>query len=159
MFGRTVKQHFLIWKRKFFTQCLISNYTELWKLSKNQKQLTSMGITKVFRYWMHKPVMRYTQPYVWSHCSLWTMAENLSMTDELSHVHCTFLWSTSESICASRCNQDTEQDKLQLLSPIVVPMFLRLESSAYWEVNNGGRTKIQIAYWKGTNTSKPHFIK
>lgn len=69
------------------------------------------------------------------------------MTDELSDVHYMFLASTSEGICASHCcKQAVEQDELQVLSTIVVPVCLRLGSSAYWEDNNGARTKIGIAY-------------
>ena len=75
------------------------------------------------------------------------MAEYLSVTDELSDVHYMFLASTSESICASHCcKQATEQDELQVFLTIVVPTFLRLGSSIYWEVNNGARTKTGIAY-------------
>jgi len=72
------------------------------------------------------------------------MAENLSVTDELSGVYYMFLASTLESICASKCGkQATEQEELQVFSTIVVPM---LGSGVYWEVNNGARTKTGMAY-------------
>lgn len=75
------------------------------------------------------------------------MTENLSATEELSDAHYPFLAPTSESICASHCcKQAAEQDELQVLSMIVAPTFLRLGSGVYWEVNNGARTKIGIAY-------------
>lgn len=88
------------------------------------------------------------------------MGKNLSRTDKLSFVHCAFLATTFESICASHCcKQTTEPAGLQIWSMIVDPMSLRLESSIYWEVNNGARTTTGIAYYRGINTSKPHFIK
>lgn len=55
--------------------------------------------------------------------------------------------------------QVTEQDELQVLLMTVVPTFLRLGSSIYWEANNEARTKIGVAYRRGINTSKPHLIQ
>lgn len=75
------------------------------------------------------------------------MAENSGGTDDLSDMHYTLLTSSSESTHAGQCcKQATQQGKLHILTIMVVPTFLKLGRSVYWELRSEYRTEIGITY-------------